>query len=453
MNAAVCARAQTACFFDENVKNRKKFGDVAILIGVICYNNNRWNIRGDDKVDFHTRVITLDTAGAARRAMNDIGCDPGGTAIMQNKALFRVIKVEGLATKAANILKQTMLAKGGEAAVRRGTVDLSADKTDVLLCGTVRQYQQAIAQLKMQPWGLKQLAAELNNALTAVGGRLTRMWSWQDKHLVIEPNKTVVMGILNVTPDSFSDGGKFNSVDAAIAHLEEMITAGADIIDVGAESTRPYGGAEKVSAEEEKRRLMPILEEVLKRTTVPISIDTYKAEVADMALEAGAHIINDVWGLQYDGGEMARVLAKHGAPIVVMHNQYETVYSRDIISDLYTFFKRSMMIGEEAGIAKEQFIIDPGIGFAKTFDHNMEIMARLEELHALGCPILLGTSRKRFIGEVLDLPAEDRVEGTMATVATGISKGIHIVRVHDVKEVKRMARMMDAIRQVGEKNG
>ena len=402
---------------------------------------------------FHTRVITLDTAEAARRAMEEIGCDPGGTAIMQNKALFRVIKVEGLATKAANILKQTMLSKGGEAAVRRGTVNLSAETTDVLLYGTVKQYQQAIMQLKLQPWGLKQLATELYHALDAAGGRLLRTWSWGDKQLVIEPNKTVVMGILNVTPDSFSDGGKFNSVSAALAHLEEMIAAGADIIDIGAESTRPYGGAEKVSAEEEKRRLLPILEAVLERTTVPISVDTYKAEVADMALEAGAHIINDVWGLQYDNGEMAQVVAKHGAPVVMMHNQHEAVYSRDIISDLYTFFRKSIAIGKEAGITKDNIIIDPGIGFAKTFDHNMEIMARLEELHGLGCPILLGTSRKRFIGEVLDLPAEERVEGTMATVAAGINKGIHIVRVHDVKEVKRMARMMDAIRQAGEKNG
>ena len=404
-------------------------------------------------MDFHTRVITLDTAEAARRAMDEIGCDHGGTAIMQNKALFRVIKVEGLATKAANILKQTMLAKGGEAAVRRGTVDLSADKTDVLLYGTVRQYHQAITQLKLQPWGLKQLAIELHHVLGAAGGRLMRTWSWKDKHLVIEPNKTVVMGILNVTPDSFSDGGKFNSVSAALAHLDEMIAAGADIIDIGAESTRPYGGAEKVSAEEEKRRLLPILEAVLERTTVPISIDTYKAEVADMALEAGAHIINDVWGLQYDNGEMAQVVAKHGAPIIAMHNQQEAMYSRDIISELYTFFQKSIAIGQTAGIAREAFILDPGIGFAKTFDHNMEIMARLEELHGLGCPLLLGTSRKRFIGEVLGLPAEERVEGTMATVATGINKGIHIVRVHDVKEVKRMTRMMDAIRQVGEKNG
>lgn len=404
-------------------------------------------------MDFHTRVITLDTAEAARRAMNDIGCDPCGTAIMQNKALFRVIKVEGLATKAANILKQTMLAKGAEAAVRRGTVNLSAEKTDVLLYGTVRQYQQAIIQLKMQPWGLKQLATELHHALQSAGGRLVRTWSWEDKQLVIEPNKTLVMGILNVTPDSFSDGGKFNTVDTALAHLDEMLAAGADIIDIGAESTRPYGGNEAVSAEEERRRLLPILTEVLKRTTVPVSVDTYKAEVADMALGLGAHIINDVWGLQYDNGEMARVAAKYGAPIIAMHNSREIAYSKDIISDLYTFFRKSITIGEEAGIPREQFILDPGIGFAKEFAHNMEIMARLEELHGLGCPLLLGTSRKRFIGEVLDLPAEERVEGTMATVAAGIQKGVQIMRVHDVKEVKRMARMMDAIRQAGEKHG
>lgn len=402
---------------------------------------------------FHTRVITLDTAAAARRAMDDIGCDPCGTAIMQNKALFRVIKVEGLATKAANILKQTMLAKGGEAAVRRGTVDLSADKTDVLLCGTVRQYQQAIIQLKMQPWGLKHLAAELQSVLQSAGGRMSRRWAWDDKQLVIEPNRTLVMGILNVTPDSFSDGGRFNTVDTAIAHLEEMLADGADIIDIGAESTRPYGGNEAVSAEKEMARLMPILTEVLKRTTVPVSVDTYKAEVADAALGMGAHIINDVWGLQYDDGEMARVAAKYDAPIIAMHNSHASVYSKDIISDLYTFFRQSMAIGEQAGVRREQFILDPGIGFAKEQAHNMEIMSRLEELHGLGCPILLGTSRKRFIGEVLDLPADQRVEGTMATVAAGITKGVQIVRVHDVKQVKRMARMMDAIRQVGEDNG
>lgn len=400
-------------------------------------------------MSFHTRVITLDSAEASRRAMEAIGADPSGIAIMQHKALFRAIKVERLSTKAANILKQTMLAKGGEAAVRRGTVDLSEAETDVLLFGTVRQYQEAIRQLKIQPWGLKRLAVELEQAIRTVGGQLMRSWTWGDRQLIIEPNKTLVMGILNVTPDSFSDGGKFNSIDKAIAHMEQMIADGADLIDIGAESTRPYGNNEFVTAEEETRRLMPILEEVLKRTTVPVSVDTYKAEVAARALASGAHIINDVWGLQYDNGEMARVVAAYGAPIIAMHNSKQTSYTGDIMSDLIAFFERSIAIGEAAGIAREQFIIDPGIGFAKGLCHNLTIMARLEELHGLGCPVLLASSRKRCIGEVLDLDVTERVEGTMGTVAVGLMKGAQIVRVHDVKEVKRMTRMMDAIRKAG----
>lgn len=400
-------------------------------------------------MSFHTRVITLDSAEAAGRAMQALGADPCGIAIMQNKALFRAIKVEGLPTKAANILKQTMLAKGGEAAVRRGTVNLSADETDVLLFGTVRQYQQAIAQLKLQPWGLKQLAGELQQAIVSAGSQITRSWTWGDKKLIIEPNHTLVMGILNVTPDSFSDGGRFNSFDKAIAHMEEMIEAGADIIDIGAESTRPYGNHEFVTAEVEMQRLMPILEEVLKRTTVPISVDTYKAEVAGRALASGAHIINDVWGLQYDNGEMASVVAEYGAPIIAMHNSQETRYSADIMSDLIAFFEKSIDIGTQAGIKRESFIVDPGIGFAKELEHNLAIMSRLEELHGLGCPVLLASSRKRCIGEVLDLDVAERVEGTMGTVAVGVMKGAQIVRVHDVKEVKRMTRMMNAIQRAG----
>lgn len=400
-------------------------------------------------MSFHTRVITLDSPEMARRAMESIGADPCGIAIMQNKALFRAVKIERLSTKAANILKQTMLSKGGEAAVRRGTVNLSDPETDVLMFGTLKQYQAAIAQLKLQPWGLKALATELQDALDLANGQITRSWSWGDKSLVIEPNKTLVMGILNVTPDSFSDGGRFNSFDRAIAHMEEMIEDGADIIDIGAESTRPYGNNQFVTAQEEMARLLPILEEVLRRTTVPVSVDTYKAEVAECALASGAHIINDVWGLQYDSGEMAQVVAKYHAPIIAMHNSKVTEYSSDIMSDLIAFFEQSIAIGERAGIARDSFIVDPGIGFAKELNHNLEIMARLEELHGLGCPILLASSRKRCIGEVLDLDVTERLEGTMGTVGIGLMKGAQIVRVHDVKEVKRMTKMMDAIRRAG----
>jgi dihydropteroate synthase len=252
------------------------------------------------------------------------------------------------------------------------------------------------------------------------------------------------MGILNVTPDSFSDGGKYNNIDVALRHVEEMIRDGADIIDVGAESTRPYNGANIVSAEEEMNRLLPLLEKVLAISSVPVSVDTYKASVAEEALKMGAHMINDVWGLQQDPA-MAAIVAKYGVPVFVMHNQEGTHYDRDIMAHICSFLRDSIAIGVKAGIHPDNIIIDPGIGFGKTPTQNIAVMARLEELKSLGCPILLATSRKRFIGEVLNLPVEDRVEGTGATIALGIMKGSHIIRVHDVKPLARIAKMTDAM--------
>nr|WP_243638750.1 dihydropteroate synthase [Lucifera butyrica] len=257
--------------------------------------------------------------------------------------------------------------------------------------------------------------------------------------------KTLVMGILNVTPDSFSDGGCYNTLEAAARHAEEMIQAGADIIDIGAESTRPYGGAQVVSAREELDRLLPLLEKVLKIATVPVSVDTYKASVAEAAIKMGAHLINDVWGLQSDPG-MAGVIANYKVPVIVMHNQQNTFYEKDIMYSICRFLQQSIQIGLDAGVPFDHFIIDPGIGFGKTPEQNLEVMSRLGELRSLGCPLLLGTSRKRFIGEVLGLPVEDRVEGTGATVAWGIAQGTSIVRVHDVKPIVRMAKMCDAMK-------
>ena len=252
------------------------------------------------------------------------------------------------------------------------------------------------------------------------------------------------MGILNVTPDSFSDGGKYNNLDAAIRHVEAMQDEGADIIDIGAESTRPYGGNEKITSDQELARLLPLLEKVLSHCSVPVSIDTYKASVAEEALRRGAHIINDIWGLQYDQA-MAKVVAKYNAPIVVMHNQQEIAYSSDIMQDICDFLQKSIQIGIENKINSDNIIVDPGIGFAKNFDHNIQIMRNLERLQNLHCPVLLGASRKRFIGEVLDLPPTERAEGTAATAALGKLKGVQIHRVHDVKMVKRLLKMLDAM--------
>lgn len=254
--------------------------------------------------------------------------------------------------------------------------------------------------------------------------------------------KTYIMGILNVTPDSFSDGGKFDKLDPAVEHAKEMLEQGADIIDIGAESTRP--GSKEVTAEEELERLLPIIGRLVDEVKAPISVDTYKAVVADQCLKSGAHMINDVWGLQRDR-EMAGVIAKYGVPVTIMHNQIGTEYKTDIMEEICRFLRDSISIAIEAGIKPENIILDPGIGFGKTPSQNMEVMDRLDELNYLGYPVLLGTSRKSMIGKILDLPPEQRVEGTVATSVMGAIKGVDIVRVHDVVENYRALKVTDAI--------
>lgn len=254
--------------------------------------------------------------------------------------------------------------------------------------------------------------------------------------------RTYIMGILNVTPDSFSDGGRFTHVDHAVEHGFELIGQGADIIDVGGESTRP--GSQEVGEEEELARILPVVEKLHALTQVPISVDTYKARVAQRCLEAGADLINDIWGLQREP-EIARVAAHFGAPVVVMHNQNGTVYSQDIMGAMIAFFEESLEIAAKAGLSKESIVLDPGIGFGKTVAQNIEILGRLSELKVLGYPLLLGTSRKSTIGRILDLPPEQRVEGTLATTVLGIQQGIDIIRVHDVMQNRRAALVADAI--------
>ncbi|KOP70399.1 dihydropteroate synthase [Cytobacillus solani] len=253
--------------------------------------------------------------------------------------------------------------------------------------------------------------------------------------------KTLIMGILNITPDSFSDGGKYNHLDQAVERAMQMVQDGADIIDIGGESTRP--GFIKVSAEEEIERVTPIIRAVSEAVNIPISIDTYKAEVAKEAIKAGAHIINDIWGAKADE-DMPRVAAELQVPIVLMHNRANQDYSafyRDVVNDLY----ESISLVRQAGVKDENIILDPGIGFAKDLSYNLEMMRDLDKLVSLGYPVLLGTSRKSMIGGVLDLPVDERMEGTGATVCYGIQKGCHIMRIHDVKEMARMAKMMDAL--------
>ena len=255
--------------------------------------------------------------------------------------------------------------------------------------------------------------------------------------------RTLVMGILNVTPDSFSDGGKYNNIDAALAQAKKLIAEGADIIDVGGESTRP--GHTQISSEEEIKRVVPVIEKLSRELDIIISIDTYKYDVAEEAIKAGAHIINDIWGLQYDNGEMAELVKKYDVPIIVMHNQNDEIYKKDIMLTLREFFEKTYKISDKYGIDRNKIILDPGLGFGKNVEQNIEVLSRLNELKDMG-PILLGASKKRFIGKLLnDLPFDERVEGTVATTVIGVEKGVDIVRVHNVLENKRACLVADGI--------
>ncbi len=278
--------------------------------------------------------------------------------------------------------------------------------------------------------------------------RVRREYRFRDGKRLALGERTLVMGILNVTPDSFSDGGLWDSPEKALAHARRMVEDGADIIDVGAESSRP--GFVPVTAEEEMARLRPYLETLVPALDVPVSVDTFKAETAEMAAALGVHMLNDIWGLQYalEPGRMARAAARCCLPVVVMHNQEGTAYPGDMIESMRAFFRETVRVARAAGIEEDKLIFDPGIGFGKTAEANLAVLRRLAELKSFdgaARPMLLGASRKSFIGAALGLPVEERAEATGAACVLGVAAGADIVRVHDVKPVARMCRMADAI--------
>ncbi|MCK5237100.1 MAG: dihydropteroate synthase [Deltaproteobacteria bacterium] len=378
--------------------------------------------------------------------MRRVGVDKVGAALMASKQLHYNIKVTGLTPAQANILKQEVLSIGAEAAVSKGVISCAVKETDAIISGTKRQLARLIEKLKAQPYKLKELGSELKDLLHNLEKDGFEFSARERKWKL--GSSTLIMGILNVTPDSFSDGGVYSDTQSAIKHALRMVEDGADIIDVGGESTRP--GALKVSTEEELKRVIPVVA-LLKKKGICVSVDTTKSEVAEEALRVGAEIINDVSAMTKDK-RMAGVIAKYNAAVILMHMrgepqemQDDTDYE-DLMGTLHEYLLERVDAAVSAGIDKNSIAIDPGIGFGKSVDGNVEVINRLKELRSIGCPVVLGTSRKSFIGSITGGNNKERLSGTLATVTAGILNGADIVRVHDVREAKEASVVTDAIK-------
>ena len=392
------------------------------------------------------RVVEKNSLKGIRTEMEKIGVDAKGMELMVKKGVFKLIKIDKIINKAANLLKQGMLVKGGEAAINCRVADFKDGYTDVLLMGTLEQYARLVNHLKQQPFGLKEIAKQMETVLTNSSKRDFKVKC--GKYLLDFNKKTCIMGILNLTPDSFSDGGKcYNDCDKAIFCAEQMVKEGADIIDIGGESSRP--GARPVSEEEEKKRVLPVIKILSKKINIPLSIDTCKPGVAREAIMAGASLVNDISGLR--NKEMVKIIKEFNVPVIIMHMQgnpqcmQENPQYEEVVNDIISFFRERIYWAESNGISKEKLILDPGIGFGKTTEHNLEILRGLEEFKVLGCPLLIGTSRKRFIGDTLGLPVGQRLEGSLAACFWSVFKGINILRVHDVLSTVRAVKMVEAI--------
>lgn len=393
------------------------------------------------------RHLHIATAEEGEKELIRIGVDPYGIEAMVPKMEKFNLLLEDIECKVANILKQEALSVGGDVAVARGVVDCSVERTDALIIGNVKQMRALAKKLSIQPFGLRKIAEDIGTVLNDLARHSFQLTT--PRRTMEIGSKTLVMGILNVTPDSFSDGGRFEDTEAAIEFGAAMEEAGADIIDVGGESTRP--GSAPVSQEEELQRVIPVIRVLAGRLAVPISIDTRKAKVAEEALKAGAEIVNDVSALTFDE-EMKSVVAHHGVPVVLMHMrgtpltmQEGSLSYRSLRGDIICFLEKRIADAERAGIHGEQIIIDPGLGFGKSLEDNLRIIKYLSEFKVLGRPIMVGVSRKRFIGGVTGGEPKDRLEGAAAAVTGAIMQGAHIVRVHDVRFMKRVSVMVDAL--------
>ncbi|MCM8789827.1 MAG: dihydropteroate synthase [Candidatus Omnitrophica bacterium] len=386
--------------------------------------------------------------------MRDIHVDHFGIKIMLPKALSYAIKVSSVSNIAANILKQQMLSLGGDVAVARGALTGKTKKTDCLIMANLLQLKRLCNKLKKQPFGLGTLSSDIGLALKNY--QRDKFTIDLGRYKLSLGGKSSIMGILNLTPDSFSGDGWFKthskgfSAEALVDFAQKMVEDGADIIDVGGESTRP--GARPVSIKEELSRTIPVIKVLTKKVKVPISIDTFKPEVAKQALDNGVNIVNDISGLK--NPKMCRVIAKYKAGAVMMHmkGNPQTMQTNpqyaNLIDEISAYLQAGLFRAQDYGIDIEKLIIDPGLGFGKTFEHNLEILNNLGDFKVLGRPILVGPSRKSFIGKILGKLPKERLPGTISACVLAVKNGASIVRVHDIKEVSEALKVSDAINKI-----
>ena len=396
------------------------------------------------------RILNIYSLEDAKLELAKINVSSQGVEVMASKAIGLSIKLIQVNLGAANILKQEMLSIGGDAAVARGVVNGKLEFSDIILLGNLDKIKKLVKKLNYQTiFGLPEIKQDLINIIDNLENPQGKILNCNGTKL--ELNETKIMGILNVTPDSFSDGNQYLNTDKAVKRALEMIMEGADIIDVGGESTRP--GAKKVNAKTEIERVNPIIKKLREKTNIPISIDTTKAKVAKEALQAGASILNDISALQFDA-DMIKVLQNFPeVPVVLMHMQgtpetmQDNPHYDDVIEEILSFFKERINFCEENGINRERIIIDPGIGFGKRQEDNLVILKKISEFKCLGVPIIFGASRKSFIGNIYDSDSTERLAGSLASTAFAFQNDIEIIRVHDVNEQKNFLNVMKEIRE------
>jgi dihydropteroate synthase len=390
------------------------------------------------------QVVLLRDLDEVRRVMMRGRVSHEGIRLMSNKALFRAVRVTGIDVRAANILKQEMLSRGGEVATSREVYMLGPGEADCLIMGTLTQFERLLPKLKQQPFGLRALATSIEAALRNFDEVLPAGPAGLDLS-----GAPLLMGVLNVTPDSFSDGASYPDLEAAVAAALEMVEEGAALLDIGGESTRP--GAAPVSLEDELARVVPVVRALAPQLPGRLSVDTYKAEVAAQALKEGAYMVNDISALRMDP-RMVDVVRDADCPVVLMHmqgeprNMQQNPQYGDVVGEVYAFFVERLNWAVDHGLREENLLVDPGIGFGKATEHNLELLRNLATFRSLGRPLVVGTSRKRFLGEItgVTVPAE-RDGATAATTVLAAREGAHIVRVHGVGVNAEAARVARAV--------